>query len=86
MIAERMLDDARARAKAARKTVGVVSHQSPRGEVVVAWDVVNQEYEVGTAARAHATGRRSVVLPVLERLLAPEPLPQDMYSGLGDGS
>jgi hypothetical protein len=45
--------------------VGVAQH----GRVTVMWDRPAQRYDVGTAARSHAQGRRREVLPALAALL-----------------
>lgn len=66
-----LLAQARAAARLNPTGIAAVTH----GRAIVTWSTPTQSYDVGTAARSHATGRRRDVLPVLERLLAPEVTP-----------
>lgn len=66
--AERLLDAARA-ANPGRSFGHVRHERAALGEVLVTWNRVDRVYDVGTEARSVATGRRSDVLPALEKLI-----------------
>jgi hypothetical protein len=66
-LAAKLLADARATDPG--RSAGAVRHKRPSGDVLVSWNRVDKRYDVGTEARSLAQGRRSDVLPILEKLL-----------------
>jgi hypothetical protein len=64
----KLLDNARVASP--DRPEGTFSCPAPNGRAVVTWNRTTRTYDVGTAARSIAKGRRAVVLPVLERILA----------------
>lgn len=72
--AEKAMRDARALARADSRGIGQVGIDRGDGrlDLLVTWTTATQTYDVGDAARSYATGKRSVVLPVLEKAIAPE--------------
>lgn len=70
MTARQLLDAARQASP--DRPEGTARQPHPGGTVLVTWDRVNQRYDVGTEARSIVKGRRSIVLPTLEKLVAGE--------------